>query len=75
MNPWQRLVGTREEPRRVGNPGVVFGHGVLAAGWLYIGLSALTDGRTIQGALGLGLALASSALAYNVWRKRRNERG
>jgi TRAP-type mannitol/chloroaromatic compound transport system permease large subunit len=57
MNPWQRLVGTQEEPRRVANPGVVFLAVVLVIGTLYLGLSALTSGRAVQGVGWLAMAI------------------
>ena len=56
VNPWQRLVGTRAEPRRMANPGFVFFAVVVALGQTALGVSALTDGRTLQAVVGLGLA-------------------
>ena len=74
VNPWQRLAGTRAEPRRVANPGIASFYLVFAIAWLYLGFSAMTDGRTVQGVIGLGLALASSALAVSTRRKRQDGR-
>lgn len=71
MNPWQRLVGTRAKPRRVASPGVVVFACLLAVAWLYLGISALTDGRRVQGLIALGLAVASTGLAVTTMRKRR----
>ena len=75
VNPWQRLVGTRAEPRRVANPGIVFLALVLALGWFLLGVSALTDGRTVQGMVGLGLAVIFPAWTTSIRRKRRDTRG
>lgn len=59
----------------MGSPGIVFLYLVFTAGWLYLGTSALTDGRRLQGAVGLGLAMAAAALAMITFRKRRNTSG
>lgn len=56
------------------NPGIVFFYLLFAIGWLYLGLGAMTDGRTIQGVIGLGLALASLAFAVGTRRKRQDGR-
>ena len=56
------------------NPGMVFSYSVFAIGWLSLGLSAMTDGRTLQGVIGLGLAGASAALAISTARKRQDGR-
>lgn len=63
-NLWQRLVGTQAEPRRVAATSIVrLLPAVFALGWFYLGLSALTDGRRLQGALGLTLAVAFTGCA------------
>lgn len=49
MSGWQRLVGTGTEARRVANPGIVAVALLLALCWLYLGASALADGRAVQG--------------------------
>lgn len=71
MNPWQRLVGTQDEPRRVANPGVVFLAVVLFIGALYLGLSALTSGRTGQGVGWLAMAACYVGWAAIMLRRRR----
>lgn len=71
MNPWQRLVGTQEEPRRVANPGVVFLAVVLVIGALYLGLSALTSGRIVQGVGWLAMAVGYVGWTAIILRRRR----
>jgi uncharacterized membrane protein YhaH (DUF805 family) len=75
MNSWQRVVGTRAEPRRVSNPGVVFLAVVLAIAALYLGMSALTDGRTAQGVVWLAMAVAYVGWAAVTLRRRRDAGG
>lgn len=42
---------------------------ILAIGWLYLGVSRLTDGRTLEGVLGLVLALSFIGWAIVTARK------
>ncbi len=54
------------------NPGVVFLAFVLAVMSVAIGLSALTDGRNVQGGIHLLLALGFVGWGVVTLRKRRN---
>ena len=75
MNLWQRLVGTRAEPRRVANPGIFIFALFLSVAWFYLGMSALTDGRKLQGVVGLGLAVVFTAWAISTRRQRHDTSG
>lgn len=57
------------------NPGVVFLALVLATGALSLGMSALTDGGTVQGAVWLVLAVGYAGWAATILRKRRGTGG
>lgn len=57
------------------NPGMAFLVIVLVIGWLYLGIRAMTDGRRLEGALGLGLAVAMAGWAIGTRRKSRDTGG
>lgn len=57
------------------NPGVVFLALVFAIGALYLGMSALTDGGTAQGAFWLVLAVGYAGWAATSLRRRRGAGG
>ncbi len=57
------------------NPSIVFFALVLAIAWFYLGLSALVDGRRLQGVVGLGLAVLFTAWATITRRKRQDTSG
>lgn len=55
------------------NPGFVFLAFVLAAGQAVLGTSALTDGRMLQGIVGLGIAALFAGWAVTSLRRRQRE--
>jgi hypothetical protein len=59
----------------VANPGIVAVALALTVGWLYLGMSALTDGRSLQGVVGVGLAVGFAGWAIGTLRKRRDTGG
>jgi hypothetical protein len=59
----------------VANPGIFAVALALTVGWLYLGVSALTDGRSLQGVVGVGLAVAFAGCAIGILRKRRDTGG
>ena len=72
VHPWQRLVGTRAEPRRMANPGFVFAV-VVALGQAALGVSAFTDVRTLQAVVGLGPAAFFGGWAIVTMRNRQRK--
>jgi len=68
-NLWRSFVRTHAEPRRVATSSIArLLPALLALVWFYLGLSALTDGRRLQGALGLALAVVSTGWAIAMLR-------
>lgn len=76
VNSWRRLVRTGAEPQGVAHPGLLLLAAFLAVGHSALGVSAFTDGRALQGVVGLGIAACFAGWAVATLRRRRcNERG
>ncbi len=56
-------------------PGIFAVSLALTVAWLYLGVSALTDGRSLQGVVGVGLAVAFAGWSIGILRKRRDTGG